>query len=79
MNLDSVITEKHTKLRGLLVLKQKKRKKRERGRGNSNGVVERGSQTRIYKVRGRVFFEKKERFERRFEKIWKEIERRVSF
>ena len=28
MNLGLVITEKHTKLRGLLVLKQKKRKKR---------------------------------------------------
>ena len=61
MNLGLVITEKHTKLRGLLVLKQKEKKeeKKERGRGNSNGVVERGSQTRIYKVRGRVFFEKK--------------------
>ena len=30
MNLGLVITEKHTKLRGLLVLKQKKGKKRER-------------------------------------------------
>ena len=58
MNLGLVITEKHTKLRGLLVLKQKKRKKRERGRGNSNGVVERGIQTCIYKV-GRGVFEKK--------------------
>ena len=54
MNLGLVITEKHTKLRGLLVLKQKKGKKRERGRGNSNGVVERGSQTCIYKGEGEI-------------------------
>ena len=78
MNLGLVITEKHTKLRGLLVLKQKKGKKRERGRVNSNGVGNEGCQTCIYKV-GRGVFEKKERFERRFEKIWKEIEKRVSF
>ena len=74
MNLGLVITEKHTKLRGLLVLKQKKRKKRERGRGNSNGVVERGIQTCIYKVGRGAFSKTKEKFERRFEKIWEEIE-----
>ena len=37
MNLGLVITEKHTKLRGLLVLKQKKGKRGERRRANSNG------------------------------------------
>ena len=58
MNLGLVITEKHTKLRGLLVLKQKKGKKREKRRANSNGVGELGGQTCIYKV-GRRDFEKK--------------------
>ena len=53
MNLGLVITEKHTKLRGLLVLKQKKGKKREKRRANSNGVGELGGQTYIYKGGGR--------------------------
>ena len=62
MNLGLVITEKHTKLRGFAcpqAKREERREERERGRGNSNGVVERGSQTRIYKVRGRVFSKKK--------------------
>ena len=33
MNLGLVITEKHTKLRGLLVLKQKEKKEEKRERG----------------------------------------------
>ena len=81
MNLGLVITEKHTKLRGFAcpqAKREERREERERGRGNSNGVVGRGSQTCIYKV-GRGVFEKKKRFEKRFEKIWKEIERKVSF
>ena len=82
IDLGLVITEKHTKLRGFAcpqAKRKERREERERGRGNSNGVVERGSQTCIYKVGRGDFEKKKKKFERRFEKIWKEIERRVSF
>ena len=48
MNLGLVITEKHTKLRGLLVLKQKKGKKREREEEEIRMVWGNGEAERLY-------------------------------
>ena len=45
---------KHTKLRDLLVLKQKKAKRGERRRANSNGVGKEGGRTCLNR-RGEIF------------------------
>ena len=76
MNLGLVITEKHTKLRGFAcpqAKREERREERERGRGNSNGVVERGSQTCIYKVRERRFRKKKRKLKEDLRRYGKKL------
>ena len=55
-----VITDKHTKLRGLLVLKQKKRKERDRRRASVEWWTMRGAPNVDIKG-GRVGFENKKK------------------
>ena len=55
-----MITDKHTKLRGLLVLKQKKREKRNRRRASVEWWMMRGAPKVDIKGRGWVFENKKE-------------------
>ncbi len=55
MNLGLVITEKHTKLRGLLVLKQKKGKERDRRRIKFKWWRDGDGRTCIYKGGGEIF------------------------